>query len=168
MNRQSQIVGKKSKSLWGLKINLIVDSNIIFSAILNIDSRIGQILVARHNTFNFYAPKYVRDEILEHQGKLKKIANLNDSGFRELFEIITKNITILDHSIVDRVHYESALKLCSKIDIDDVPFVAFSFYLECKLWTGDKKLIKGLRKRGFNEVITTNEIFEVVLEHPNS
>jgi predicted nucleic acid-binding protein len=72
-----------------------------------------------------------------HQGKLKKIANLNDSGFSELYEIITKNITILDQSIVDRIHYESALKLCSKIDIDDVPFVAFSFYLECKLWTGD-------------------------------
>jgi len=35
---------------------LIVDSNIIFSAILNVNSRIGQILLTYDNVYDFYAP----------------------------------------------------------------------------------------------------------------
>jgi predicted nucleic acid-binding protein len=49
---------------------LIVDSNIIFSAILNVNSRIGQILLTSE-FYDFYSPKYVRIEILNHQEKLK-------------------------------------------------------------------------------------------------
>lgn len=45
---------------------LIVDSNIIFSAILNVKSRIGQILLTGEDFYEFYAPK-----IWEHQEKIK-------------------------------------------------------------------------------------------------
>uniref|UniRef100_UPI00404A30D1 PIN domain-containing protein n=1 Tax=Flavobacterium sp. TaxID=239 RepID=UPI00404A30D1 len=43
---------------------IIVDSNIIFSAILNVNSQIGQILLTSRHSYDFYSPKYVRDEIL--------------------------------------------------------------------------------------------------------
>ncbi len=42
---------------------IIVDSNIIFSAILNINSRIGQILITGGDFYEFYAPKYLRHDI---------------------------------------------------------------------------------------------------------
>ncbi len=53
---------------------LIVDSNIIFSAILNTNSRIGQILITGGEFYDFYAPKYLREEIWEHQEKLNNSA----------------------------------------------------------------------------------------------
>ncbi|NBC58663.1 MAG: hypothetical protein GVY05_10335 [Bacteroidetes bacterium] len=143
---------------------LIVDSNIIFSAILNVNSRIGQILLTSDNTYDFYAPKYVRDEIWNQQQKLKKIAKLDDNDFLEVYELILKNITILDHSIAGKTNYKKAFELCKDVDLDDIPFVAFSLYLKCKLWTGDKKLIKGLKEKGFNKIVMTNDLFEDFLK----
>lgn len=143
---------------------LIVDSNIIFSAILNVNSRIGQILLTSDKFYDFYAPKYVRDEIFNHQEKLKKIAKLDDNDFLEVYELIMKNITILDHSIAGKENYQKAFELCKNIDLDDIPFVAFSLYLKSKLWTGDKKLIKGLKDNGFNKIVKTNDLFEDFLK----
>lgn len=139
---------------------LIVDSNIIFSAILNVNSRIGQIILTSGSAYDFYAPKYVRDELWNHQEKLKKIAKLDDKDFLEVYELILKNITILDHSIAGKTNYKKAFELCKDVDLDDIPFVAFSLYLKCKLWTGDKKLIKGLKEKGYYKIVKTNDLFE--------
>ena len=138
---------------------LIVDSNIIFSAILNVNSRIGQIILTSGMFYDFYAPKYVKSEILNHQSKLKKIGKLSNNEFLEVYELILKNITILDHSIPNKKNYKKAIELCRYVDPDDIPFVAFSLYLKCKLWTGDKKLIQGLQENGFNKIIRTKDLF---------
>ena len=141
-------------------IKVIVDSNILFSAILNIKSRIGQILINGNEYYDFYSPKYARTEILEHQDKLKKIANLNNEDFMEVYELIMKNVTILNHGILPKKNFDYALTYCQDIDIDDTFFVAFSEYLESRLWTGDKKLIKGLKAKGFERAITTEELYK--------
>lgn len=143
---------------------LIVDSNIIFSAILNVNSRIGQVLLTSDKFYDFYAPKYVREEIFNHQEKLKKIAKLDDNEFLEVYELILKNITILNHSIAGKEYYQKAFELCDNVDLDDIPFVAFSLFLKCKLWTGDKKLIKGLKDNGFDKIVTTNDLFDDFLK----
>ncbi len=139
---------------------LIVDSNIIFSAILNTNSRIAQVLLTGDQFYEFYAPKYLRTEIWEHREKIMNIAKLNDESFIEVYELVLKNVTILNHAIADKKYYKEAFELCKDIDEDDIPFVAFSKYLKCKLWTGDKKLIKGLQEKGFKKIITTDMLFE--------
>jgi predicted nucleic acid-binding protein len=48
---------------------IIIDSNIAFSAILNVNSRIGQIIINGFRHYDFYSPEYIRKEILEHQEK---------------------------------------------------------------------------------------------------
>ena len=78
-------------------IKIIVDSNILFSAVLNINSRIGQIIINGQEFYDFYAPKYARTEILKHKDKIKKIAQLNDEEFLEVYELIFGYITILNH-----------------------------------------------------------------------
>lgn len=139
---------------------LIVDSNIVFSVILNTNSKIGQILLTGGKFYDFYAPKYLRNEIWKHQGKIKKIARFNDEEFIEVYELILKNITVLNHSIVDKKVYKKAFELCKNIDVDDTPFIAFSIFLKCKLWTGDKKLIKGLSDKKFKQIIHTEDLFK--------
>ncbi len=78
---QNQIGGKKLKEKLDWMTKLIVDSNIIFSAILNVNSRIGQILLTSEDFYDFYAPKYLRNEIWEHQEKIKEIGNLTRMNF---------------------------------------------------------------------------------------
>jgi predicted nucleic acid-binding protein len=57
----------------GMKI-IIVDTNIIFSAILNAQSNIGEILFNNNEQFEFYTSDYLREEIERH---LKKIIALS-------------------------------------------------------------------------------------------
>jgi predicted nucleic acid-binding protein len=49
---------------------IIIDTNIAFSALLNINSRIGQILINGNRYYDFYSPEYIRSEIIEHQDKI--------------------------------------------------------------------------------------------------
>ncbi|MCL6259046.1 PIN domain-containing protein [Aquiflexum sp. TKW24L] len=85
---------------------------------------------------------------------------MSDTEFWEGYEIVLKNITILDHSIVPREKYHQSFEICKNIDPADTPFVAFSLFLNCKIWTGDKMLIKGLNKKNFKDFITTEDLFK--------
>lgn len=139
---------------------IIIDSNIAFSAILNVNSRIGQIIINGFNYYDFYSPEYIRTELLEHQEKIKKIANLTDNEFLETYELIIRNITILNHSLLPIKFYKQAREICNSIDINDTVFVAFAEYIGGDLWTGDKKLISGLYDQGFKRLITTDDLYQ--------
>jgi predicted nucleic acid-binding protein len=84
---------------------------------------------------------------------------LTDNEFIEIYELIIRNITILNHTIIPKKIYKNAYELCNSIDIDDTAFIAFTNYFIGKLWTGDKKLINGLAKKKYIRVITTEELY---------
>lgn len=50
------------------------------------------------------------------------------------------------------------------VDIDDSEFVALTEHIKGKLWSGDKQLIEGLREKGWNKVISTEELFKTIFE----
>lgn len=143
---------------------IIIDTNIAFSAMLNVNSRIGQIIINGFRFYKFYAPEYIRYELLEHQNKLKEIAHLSDNSFLETYELIIRNIIILNHSILPKESYKTAVELCKSIDIDDTVFVAFTLFMNGKLWTGDKKLLKGLSDKSFEHFVTTDDLYEDFLK----
>jgi len=138
---------------------IIIDTNILFSALLNTDSRIGQILINGKRFYDFYAPEYIREEIIEHKDKIKAIAKLSDDEFIELYELVLRNITILNHTLIPTHIYKKAERLCETIDLDDTIFVAVAEFIRGKLWTGDKKLINGLSEKGYKRLIRTEEIY---------
>ena len=144
-------------------IKIVVDTNIIFSALLNTNSRIGQILINGKNHFDFYSPEYVRYEILKHQGRIKSIGKLTDDEFIETYGLILKNVTILNHSILPIELYKTAELLVQDIDIDDIIFVAVSSFIKGMLWTGDLKLLNGLMKKGYTNTIKTDDLYQLFL-----
>jgi len=147
---------------------ITVDTNILFSALLNINSRIGQILLMGPRYYDFFAPQYIRIEILEHQEKIKKIAGITDDQFIELNHLILRNIKILNHKLIPPEFYKKAENLCHSIDLDDTAFIAITEYTRSKLWTGDKSLINGLKAKGYDRVISTNELFTDFLDKKKS
>lgn len=148
-------------------MKIIVDSNILFSAILNTNSRYWSSFNRGGAFFDFYGPKYARTEILRHQNKIKEIARMSDEEFLEAYELVFKIITILNHSILPEKHFRKAIEYCQDVDLDDAMFVGFSEYLNSKLWTGDKKLITGLKTKKFERIITTEEIYKEFLRRRN-
>ncbi|MBN2485494.1 MAG: hypothetical protein JXB34_05945 [Bacteroidales bacterium] len=91
---------------------IVVDTNIAFSSFLNINSNIGQILLNGSKHYDFFAPDYIRTELLEHKDEIKRIGKLNEDKFVELFVLIMRNVRILNHSIIPKTYYLKAFDLC--------------------------------------------------------
>jgi predicted nucleic acid-binding protein len=141
-------------------VRVIVDANIVFSGILNSDGKIGDLLINSGKFLNLIAPDFLRVEISKHHDKLCKISGLSSDQIREAEFQIFKNITFISEEQINEDAWVRAAMLTSEIDPNDTPYVAFSSHFRCKIWSGDKKLISGLRKKGFNNLITTDELFE--------
>jgi predicted nucleic acid-binding protein len=116
-------------------------------------------LINGNKYYEFYSPEYIRQEIIEHQEKIKRIGKLTDNEFIETYELIIRNLSILNHTIIPKKFYKTAVGLCYSVDADDAAFVAITNYLKGKLWTGDKKLIKGLKEQDYHRIITTEELY---------
>jgi len=77
-------------------VKIVVDTNIVFSAILNTNSRIAQILIYQNPKFQFYSCDYLQTEILRHRDKLIKLTRLSADELTELESFITQNITFIN------------------------------------------------------------------------
>ncbi len=78
-----------------MKIKVVIDTNIIFSAILNPESRIGKIIINSTHHFQFYTCDFLKTELLKHRDKLLKFTKLNPQGLDELEFLLTKKSLLL-------------------------------------------------------------------------
>jgi predicted nucleic acid-binding protein len=143
-------------------VKIVVDTNIVFSAMLNSTSRIAQILITSKTHFQFYSCGFLKTELTRHQKKLQKLTRLTLEELEELQQLITENITFIHEGLLPEKTVIATETLLKDIDINDTLFVALSKNLKAKLWTGDKELIKGLKNKKFKDVITTGELLELL------
>ena len=140
-------------------MRIVVDSNIVFSAILNTNGKIGDLLLNSEETLQFFACDFLKSELEEHHQKLKAISKLSDLEINQSKEKIFQHITFVDTRIIPLATFQFAEALASDIDPDDTEHVAFFVFLEGILWTGDKKLHSGLHSKGINSVVNTDELW---------
>ena len=139
-------------------MKIVVDTNIVFSALLNSNSRIGKILLNSKAHFQFYTCYYLRTELQKHRNRLLKLTNLAEANLTELETLITQPITFIDERLLSQDLLLTTEVLLKSIDPNDTPFVALTTHLEGKLWTGDMQLYNGLKAKRFFDVITTAEL----------
>ncbi len=142
-------------------MNIIVDTNIVFSAILNSKSVIGDILLNSSNKFQFLSCHYLWKEIDNHWDKLCKISKLKEHDLLESQRIIYKNVNFIDEAQISKLYRKRAFELVKDIDLDDIAFVALNESLESILWTGDKGLLKGLKLKGYKRIASTEDIIKL-------
>ena len=140
------------------KVIVVVYSNIVFSAILNTQSTIGDLLLNFPNQFNFYSCDCLKTEISKYDGKLLKIAKLYEENLELAKQLIFKNIEFIDEQEILIKFRLNAFQLVKDIDVNDLPFIALNKYLESTLWTGDKKLINGLKQKEYKTLATTEDL----------
>lgn len=143
-------------------MKLVVDTNIVFTGILNSSSRIGKLLIAQRRDMELVSCEFLRHEIYKHRSKLLQLTRLPEQELNELDRLVTRNITFFNEAIISRQTLIEAEILLAGIDINDTPFVALANELGARLWTGDKVLIEGLRRRGVKSVITTAELSALI------
>lgn len=152
-------MGEKSQKIYQVKF--IIDANIIFSGILNTQGKIGDLLINSHEYFIFIAPDFLQVEIKKHYSRLCKISKLTIEQVKEAEFQVYKDIIFISEEQIKFSTWESAEKLVNDIDPKDTPYIAFAKHFKCKIWSGDKALIKGLAKKKFTKFITSDELFKL-------
>lgn len=144
-------------------MKFIVDTNVVFSAILNTESKIGDLLMNSHGIFEFHSCDTLRTELEEHKGKLLEISGMNDEQLDQSIYQITNQIILTNEALIPFEYWVKAANLVRDTDMNDIAFLALAELLGAKLWTGDKELLKGLVKKGFLNFTTTEELYQLRL-----
>lgn len=132
-------------------MNIVIDTNIIFSALLSRNSRLRDFLLEEKNTMKLFSPHYVFVEIFKHKEKILKLSKLTEDEMYEFLNKILEKISFVNSGTVSERSKKEAYKLCDGIDLNDIPFVALTIELNGRLFSGDKKLKEGLAKKEFNK-----------------
>lgn len=144
-------------------MKIIVDTNIVFSSILNSSGKIGELLIKSKNHFDFYSVDQLHTELIEHKEKIKQIGNFTDDEYNEVKELATSKIRFIRDTLIPKNDLIKAEQLLADIDPDDTAFLALAFNLNGKLWTGDMAMIKGLEEKLIHQTIATSDLFEIYL-----
>ena len=105
---------------------------------------------------------YLRAEIDKHREKLTSISGLNPDDINLIIYHLYKLVHFIPDNQIPFQFWAKSAPLVREVDMDDLPFVALTIYLDGYLWTGDKKLIQGLESKGFKQCISTQELIDII------
>jgi len=138
-------------------MNVVVDSSVIFSALITKNSKLRNILLTK--THHFYSPNYFFNEIFKYKEKILKCSHLNELELYEYLRKILENIQFVRKDFVSKENRLLAFDLCKDIDEKDSPFIALALEIDAYVLTGDKKLKKGLEGKGLSRFLD-NKLLE--------
>jgi len=124
-------------------MRIVVDTNIVFSAILNTNSKLARIILQPRSRLNFYSTEQLKREIEEHKPKIKALTDYSDAELDRVISLISSRIRFINLKLISKEAYQIAESLTFNVDIDDTEFVALTEHLRGKLWSGDKVLQSG-------------------------
>lgn len=139
-------------------MKLVVDANIVFSALLSVRSEASRLIAATWPPMELHAPEALKVEIALHREKLLRLSKLSKADMAIVEDRVFERITIVPHESIEAHHWERAFDLVKGIDERDDQYVALALHLGQPLWTGDKKLVNGLRRKGFKLLVTSDEL----------
>jgi predicted nucleic acid-binding protein len=145
-------------------MRVVIDTNITFSAILNTNSKISRIILQPKSRLNLYSTDQLEVELSEHWNKLKRISKYSETELRKTIALITSKIKFINVELIPKKQFLKAESLTADIDIDDTEFLALTEHIRGKLWTGDKELIKGLKRKNWDKFVTTDQLFKIIVK----
>jgi predicted nucleic acid-binding protein len=137
------------------KSKIIVDTNIIFSALLKRQSVFTALLLESEH--KFYVPELVIIELFKHKDKILKLSQIPEEDLLRFYHVILRRINIYKEDLIQIDNLKQAYNLCFDIDVNDTIYIALTLELRGKLWTGDKKLKTGLINKNFTLFFEPNE-----------
>ena len=142
-------------------MKIVVDTNIVFSALLNTDGQIADLIFNSSSDFEFYSCFLLLEEIQRHKAKLLKISKLSETQLTTSQFHVFSRINLISEDQIPPSVWKKAIELVQGVDMDDVAFVALTEYMDAHLWTGDKRLIKGISAKGFSKMIRTEDLVAI-------
>lgn len=128
----------------------VIDTNIVFSILHSPQSAMAAAFFkAEEYGIVFIAPQYLQYEIEDHRQKLLSLTRLDSKSLDRMLALVYRRIKFFEDRLIPLQSYWEAVRLLRDIDQEDVPFVALSIYQQISLFTGDRKLYRGLLSRSY-------------------
>ena len=127
---------------------IVTDANIIISALMRGSRQIRRTLARKD--LQFVSPKFIVVELFKHAPKIQKATKLSKDKVLELLSSIVNQIKFYEEDLISIGSWAEAFRLCRDVDEKDTPYIALALELDADIWTNDKKLKIGLRKKDFN------------------
>lgn len=145
-------------------MKIVVDANILFSALLSPTGKIAEIIITEKYPVTYYSSLYSLTELNKHGKKLLSLSSYSSDELEHAKRMLFKKIVLIDdNSIPENIRIES-IRLLQDIDLNDVPYLSLALYLNTYLWSGDKKLNKGLKLKTLKKiVITTSQLSDLFI-----
>lgn len=142
-------------------MTIIIDTNIIFSCLLNPQNQLAKLLFFNNNRIKYYSCNYMLDEIANHWEKLKVISKLDDKSLQTSYFKILTCVNFVNEELIPSNIWRDSENICSNFDVYDTDFVALTKYLDGHLWTGDKKLIEYFKTNPYIKTINSQELNQI-------
>ncbi len=130
-------------------MRVVVDTSIVFRALLSRNSPIWRHLFQPEKTISFFAPRFLVMEIKEHWDRILKKTKMEADDLVVARDEIFEHLTFIDIEEISTADRARAYELCRDVDAKDTPFVALSMHLQALFWTNDVELRKGISPNGF-------------------
>ncbi len=133
-----------------MKVRVVVDTNVIITALISGDS--GLLVRLLDSEISLVAPKFIVTELFKHAPRIFTQSNLPEDSVLSLLSLLIDRIYLFNDEQISIGSWVEANRLCRDVDIKDMSFVALALENEGYLWTNDKKLKLGLKRKGFFKI----------------
>lgn len=127
---------------------VIVDTNILFSALLREDAAFSTEMF--ESARDFFICETTLTELFRHKEKLVRGSRMDAPALVRAYHLLLTRMQLFRESQIPEVCWTRARELCAAVDPDDAPQVAVTLALDGLLWTGDRVLKAGLLGKGFD------------------
>lgn len=149
-------------------MKVFINSNVLFSACITPHGKTADLIINPAFDFEKFSCHYLIIELFKHKNKIMDFANQSEEKVLEVIYSYLKGIELVNEGHLASEIWLKAEELTNEVDKNDIAFVALTIHMENSfLWTNDKPLIKGLKRKGFERILTTNELLVKLIKSSN-
>lgn len=145
-------------------MKIVIDTSVFISALISPKSKCAEFLLNPIFQFEKYTCYFLLVEVFKHKEKILKYSKLTDTELIEQVYTLVKNLTLINESQIPAEIWSKSFQLTEGVDSNDTAFIALTELLDAQLWTLDNKLLNGLKAKGYNKLLTTNEVETLSLD----
>ena len=132
----------------------VVDANVLISILISGKASYKLIL----SSLDFFTPDFALEEIEKYKPVIFEKTKLNSDELRHFTFHIFNEIAVIPSFAISDEAVVKATELARDIDIKDVSYIALAIQLDLVLVTRDKKLMQGLKRKGFRKVMLFEDL----------
>lgn len=141
---------------------VVVDANILISAALTPNGHIADLFFSNSSKIQFIAPAFILEEIKANETIICIKIKRSISDFKQHLQVILSKTILIDEDEISDKIFKKAFDLTKTIDPKDTIYIALAISFDALCWTGDLKLLRVLKRKNYNQIITTQDLEQIL------